>query len=66
MVPMPEARLRVTCPYCSAEYLVIVSKPPSLRVKWNLCLFCHRRVLPTYQPAKGIETFISPQDKELL
>ena len=57
-----EARLHVICPYCSADYLVIVSKPPTLRVMRSWCQFCGSRVIPLREDnLKSIDSFIMPE-----
>jgi hypothetical protein len=60
---MPDIRFRVTCPRCKAEYLVIVSKAPELRVKYNVCIFCRERVHPARQHSQTIDSFINPEAK---
>jgi len=60
-----EARLHVICPYCSADYLVIVSKAPTLRVMRSWCQFCGFRVLPIREDnMKTIDSFNKPEAKE--
>ena len=61
---MSETRLEVTCQRCESSYLVIVHRPPNIRVHHNHCIFCGASVhSERVKDVKTIDTFISSEPK---